>query len=135
MFDKLIRLLTSDRDGEVVATVHALIRTLQVNNLDIHALAKRIENGIGFDEGLASAAFNSGYRVGMRKATASRSQGGASGSQGANWWNRLARKCQQQADRLSTKEKALHQPDGRCAYTSEKQANWLQGISNRLGVE
>src|SRR5262249_43968567 len=36
---KLIRLLSSDKDGEVLGAVHAIRRTLQTEKLDIHALA------------------------------------------------------------------------------------------------
>jgi hypothetical protein len=40
----LIRRLGSDRDGEVVATARALIRTLEGAGSDLHELAERIEN-------------------------------------------------------------------------------------------
>jgi hypothetical protein len=35
----LVRRLSSPHDGEVIATVHALRRTLEANGLDIHAIA------------------------------------------------------------------------------------------------
>jgi hypothetical protein len=44
---KLVKLLSSPNDGEVVAAATALMRTLKADNLDIHDLAKRIENGDG----------------------------------------------------------------------------------------
>jgi len=41
---KLIRLLSSNRDGEVLATVFAIRRTLESEKLDLHALAAVIES-------------------------------------------------------------------------------------------
>ncbi len=41
---KLVRLLGSDKDGEVLATVQALRRTLTGAGADIHVLATMIEN-------------------------------------------------------------------------------------------
>lgn len=42
---KLIRMLASPRDGEVVAAARAIMRTLQGASLDIHALAQSVETG------------------------------------------------------------------------------------------
>jgi len=39
-----IRLLASDKDGEVVAAAHALIRTLKGIGADVHDIANRIEH-------------------------------------------------------------------------------------------
>src|SRR5262249_24748331 len=39
---KLLRLLTSDKEGEVVAIVHALLRVLENSGLDIHDLAEAL---------------------------------------------------------------------------------------------
>jgi hypothetical protein len=40
---KMLRLLASDHDGEVVAAAKAIVRTLESNSLDIHALADAVE--------------------------------------------------------------------------------------------
>jgi len=40
---QLIRLLGSDQDGEVLATVHAIKRILQSEKADLHDIAKLIE--------------------------------------------------------------------------------------------
>jgi hypothetical protein len=53
---KLIRLLSSPNDGEVVATVHALMRALKADGTDIHALAERISAHKQHAGGRASAA-------------------------------------------------------------------------------
>lgn len=41
---RCLRMLSSDRDGEVVAATRALCRTLKSAGLDIHALADSIGN-------------------------------------------------------------------------------------------
>jgi hypothetical protein len=46
----LIRLLSSDHDGEVVAAARALNRTLKSAKLDIHVLADCIGNGKDYTE-------------------------------------------------------------------------------------
>lgn len=37
---KMIRMLASDRDGDVIVAVHVIKRTLRSEGLDIHALAE-----------------------------------------------------------------------------------------------
>jgi hypothetical protein len=132
---KLIRLLSSTKDGEVVAAAHALVRTLEANKLDIHALAQRIEAGGGFDEDLAHAAYSDGFKAGMRTAAAQRQQGSASGPQ-VDWWVKMARACQRQPDRLSERqEDFVNQMARRTFEPTEKQARWLRGIFNKLGED
>jgi hypothetical protein len=41
---KLVRLLASDKPGEIVAAAHAIVRTLKKNGTDIHAFADHIEH-------------------------------------------------------------------------------------------
>src|SRR5262245_65048215 len=43
----LIRRLSSDSDGEIVATVHALRRILESYGADVHALAEHVETANG----------------------------------------------------------------------------------------
>jgi hypothetical protein len=40
---KLLKLLSSNNDGEVVAAARAILRTLHAEGADIHALAERVE--------------------------------------------------------------------------------------------
>src|SRR6516164_3252906 len=42
---KLLRMLSSSRDGEVIAAARAILRTLEGAGADIHELARRVENG------------------------------------------------------------------------------------------
>jgi hypothetical protein len=67
---QLIRLLGSDRDGEVIAAVHALARTLMSVGADFHTLADTIERSApaahhGCDDHRAMARWllNSGARL------------------------------------------------------------------------
>ena len=64
----LIRLLASNRDGEVVAAAHALTRTLQGIGSDIHDLADRIEHsGNGaLNENEMRQLFDAGIKEGIR---------------------------------------------------------------------
>ena len=39
----LIRVLSPDQDGEVIATVHAIIRLLVSSGIDIHAIAEHVK--------------------------------------------------------------------------------------------
>jgi hypothetical protein len=69
---KFIRLLTSDKDGEVVAAAHAIKRTLERAKLDIHALAEGIgatpANGKKFSEEEAAEIYRHGVAEGRRAA-------------------------------------------------------------------
>jgi hypothetical protein len=65
----LIRRLSSNQDGEVVATAHALIRTLQGIGADIHDIADRIEhsgNGALAEHEMREI-FDAGIREGVRQ--------------------------------------------------------------------
>ena len=42
-----IRMLASERDGEVVAAARAIVRTLKAAGADIHVLAERVETANG----------------------------------------------------------------------------------------
>jgi hypothetical protein len=43
---KLVRLLSSNKDGEVLAAAHAIKRTLATRGLDFHNLAAAVETGL-----------------------------------------------------------------------------------------
>ncbi len=73
-----IRLLASDRDGEVVAAARALQRTLASVGLDLHALAERIEKtttvavtnddvSIYWHQDMAVLVLDSGMRLNARE--------------------------------------------------------------------
>jgi len=70
----LIRRLSSDQDGEVVATARAMIRTLQGIGADIHDVANRIEHsGNGaLSEHEMQEIFDAGVKTGIRQAQQTR---------------------------------------------------------------
>ena len=66
----LIRRLSSDQDGEVVATTHALIRTLKGIGADLHDVAACVEragNG-ALSEHEMQEIYNAGIKEGVRLA-------------------------------------------------------------------
>jgi len=68
---KLLRLLSSDHDGEVLAAARAIRRTLKVEKLDIHMLADTIgapANGKKFSEEEAKEIYRRGVADGRRAA-------------------------------------------------------------------
>ena len=67
---KLLRLLASDRDGEVVAAAKAITRTLAGADLDIHALAEGVETAAdrNFSESDAQEIYRRVFEDGRRKA-------------------------------------------------------------------
>jgi hypothetical protein len=73
----IIRRLSSNSDGEIVAAVHAMRRLLRSCGADIHTLAERIENGGGMSKQYQEEvrtqikrAHEVGYERGVRAAEA-----------------------------------------------------------------
>jgi hypothetical protein len=107
---QLVRLLASDRDGEVVAAARALARTLATAGLDLHELADVIERS----EPAASVHYE--YNAIDPRAPAE-----------ARWLSTY------HMHRLSAKEQAFVRSMvawGRPA--TERQAAWLQSIAERM---
>ena len=67
-----IRMLASERDGEVVAAARAIVRTLKGAGADIHVLAERVEkaNGGELTEAEMRKLYDAGYGAGVRAAEA-----------------------------------------------------------------
>ena len=72
---QIIRLTCSDREGEVISAIHAIVRTLKAAGTDrIHALADRVEkliekdNGNALNEAEAKRLYDEGYAAGVRAA-------------------------------------------------------------------
>jgi hypothetical protein len=65
-----IRLLASDKDGEVVATAHAMARVLHGIGADLHDLAERVERGGNgaLSEAEMQKIFNAGVEAGREQA-------------------------------------------------------------------
>jgi hypothetical protein len=139
-----IRLLASDKEGEVRAAVAALLRTLKAAGTDIHAVADLIEKPANGKlsqadmERIFKAGHELGYEKGVRDAE-NKSHGSLDfrGVDGSDLdWHAMALWCQKHGDRLSgTEEKFVNDVAARTVYRvpSEKQCKWLKSIFLRLG--
>jgi hypothetical protein len=107
---KLIRLLASDKDGEVIAAVSALNRALQADGLDIHQLAEAVE------------------RTSLVPPQAPPSSAGGNES-----WRYVRGWCARHKEYLSERDQAfiasLAHWRGR---PSEKQLQWLLDVEQRI---
>src|SRR5262249_44173863 len=96
---KLLRMLSSNREQEVLAAAQALCRTLQSAGADIHALAAIVEHGGELNQTEMKKLYDAGVQEGMRLAENTRY-----GSEdfhnvdGLPSWHEIARWCQQRSD-------------------------------------
>jgi len=134
---KCIRLLSSDRDGEVVAAAHAIRRVLRSAGLDVHALADQVENPPGnFNAAEARKLYDTGYMQGFRAATMANSQDRLRDIRSPlPSWHETALWCQR-SERLRPREREF--VDQMAAQTlwrepTERQRRWLKSIYHRLG--
>ena len=103
-----IRMLASERDGEVVAAARAIVRTLKGAGADIHVLAERVEkaNGSELTEAEMRKLYDAGYDAGVRAAEAKQhGPGDFYNVDGTPAWHEIARFCQRSRDRLREKER------------------------------
>jgi hypothetical protein len=134
---KLIRLLASDRDGEVLAAVHAIKRALGAEKLDLHTLAEKIEtpaNGKKYTEADAIEIYQRGVQDGRE---AAERQGPVTFSTvGEPSWHDIACQCAAQSARLQPREKEFVEDMVRWTVhggePTEKQAKWLRAIYARM---
>jgi hypothetical protein len=134
-----VRLLSSDKEGEVVAAAHAIMRTLKKAGADIHVLADRIEhvNGGRLTEAEMKKLYDAGYDAGVRAAE-SKHHGSVDfrSVDGTPEWNEIALFCQRQQDRLRANElQFINDMAERTVWRepTERQAKWLRSIFYRLG--
>jgi hypothetical protein len=134
-----LRLLGSDRDGEVLAAVHSLRRMLKAHDEDLHDLAARIEKpGLTDDE--MRKIFNAGVEAGLERAEQERRAPNYFRDVGdAERWHEIATYCLQNPKRrhLYSREPGFLEgvvdrtTDG--DVPSERQQAWLLKIYRRLG--
>ena len=135
----IVRMLSSDRDGEIVAAVRALNRTLQAAKLDIHALADSIghANGKKFTEADAAEIYKRGVEVGRREVEKNQDIRFRNIDQSDEpTWHEIACECQRHPDRLhDDREKQFVDHMVRRTVhggkLSEKRENWLRKIYTR----
>jgi hypothetical protein len=135
----LVRMLSSDRDGEVVGAARALVRTLNSAGADIHTLADRVEhaNGGGLTEAEMRKLYDAGYDAGVR-ATEDKHHGSGDfhNTDGSPDWSEIALYCQRHNDRLRpTEQTFIDDMASRTVWRepTPKQAKWLRSIFLRLG--
>ena len=130
---KLIRLLSSDKDGEVLAAARAIGRTLNGEKLTIHDLAERLAaGGAKFTESDAEEIYRRGKADGRREAdhdTGFRSVDEPT-------WNEIARACEAASGKLNERERKFVSDmvarTVRGGDPTEKQAKWLRDIYARV---
>jgi hypothetical protein len=137
---KMIRLLGSDRDGEVLATVRAMRTVLANNGADLHLLADAIEAGPTYlDEALVRAdqarrQAEEELRRAMDIARDMRTQAPPHLDKS---WHNIAVEC---AGRTDLDERTREFVTDMVRWTinggkpTEKQANWLRKIYARARV-
>jgi hypothetical protein len=134
---KLLRMLSSNREHEMVAAAQALNRTLQSAGTDIHALAAIVEHGGELNEAEMRKLYDAGVEEGMRLAEKARF-----GSEdfhninGLPSWHEMALWCQQRYDRLEDKHREFI--DDMAGLTlwrepTEKQGKYLTSLYHKLG--
>jgi hypothetical protein len=129
---KLIKMLSSSSDGEVVAAARAILRTLQAEGTDIHELAERVE-GRKLSQAEMQQIYDKAFKDGKSAAAA------ASGSSPVEVPTFYSMACEIQGKangRLSPKEQGFVEDMVRwCALRepSEKQAKWLHALYCRIG--
>ena len=132
--EKLLKLLTSDKDGEVIAAARAIKRTLDGAGTDIHELAARIKGG-KLSESEMQRIYDAAYRDG--KDAAAVDKGLFTDTDDRPTWHTMACYCASHDDgRLSEKERGFIDDMVRwCARRepSEKQGKWLHVLYVRLG--
>jgi hypothetical protein len=126
---KLIRLLGSDREGEVLAAAAALKRVLKENGSDLHDFADRLT--AERETKPLDKAFADGFRAGYHAAEEDAPTGNVVAE-----WHDIAKYCAAQIDRLQPHERDfVEQMVGwtrRGREPSEKQGRWLDGLYSRL---
>jgi hypothetical protein len=130
---KFIRLLSSDKDGEVVAAARAIVRALKAENLDIHALADNVNGEKRFSEQDAAEIYLRGLEEGRRQADR---DGGFHNVDGPSW-HEIALECHAHSAALRNPAEKGFVADmvRRTVHggqPTEKQAKWLRDIYTRI---
>jgi hypothetical protein len=130
---KLVRMLSSEREGEVVAAAHALVRTLRANGSDIHTLADSIGSG-KLSEADMQRLYGAGYDDGKR--AAERQQPARFYSVDEPTWHEIAVECAEhrrlRGDREQEFVADMVRRTVHGGIPTEKQAKWLRDIYARI---
>ena len=132
----IVKMLSSDRDGEVIGTARALNRLLKAHGSDIHALADRVGQTNGkISEAEMRVLYDAGFKAGMRAAE-DKLHGDEDfhNIDGSPPWHAMATFCHR-SDRLNARERDfINSVAARTVYRepTEKQAKWLKAIFFRI---
>jgi len=130
---KLLKMLSSPRDGEVIAAARAILRTLEGAGADIHELAHRVESG-KLSEADMQRIYDAAYADGQRDAEKDKP---AEFHDIEPNWHEMAINCRDQDDgRLTPRERDFVNDMLRWTVhrkPSEKQGKWLHLLYVRLG--
>jgi hypothetical protein len=141
----LIRMLSSNQDGEIIGTVHAFIRVLESAGSNIHALAEHVENGGGLTDAdkqkIRSEIENTraiGYAEGVKAAEAKQHGTGAFRNTDRKLeWTEVALFVQREKHRLPAKHhEFIDDMASRTVYGREPTPNqhkYLASLFDKLG--
>jgi hypothetical protein len=133
---KLIKLLSSSNDGEVVAAARAILRTLEAEGADIHELAERVE-GRKLSQAEMQRIYDQAFADGKNAAAANAGFSDVSRNGAGPSFHEMA--CEithKENGQLTPKERDFVDDMVRwCARREppEKQAKWLHAIYCRIG--
>jgi hypothetical protein len=134
---RLARLLSSDRDGEIVAAARALNRTLKSAGLDIHSFADSIGRANGkFTEADALEIYQRGVEDGRHEAEREGTFRDVNENKQPSW-HTIAVECSKHPGRLrNDRERAFVQDmvarTVRGGKLTEKQSDWLRACYARV---
>jgi hypothetical protein len=129
---KLLRMLMSSSEGEIINAVRLMKRTLASQKTDVHALADTIETNATrrFSEADALEIYQRGVQQGRSDAEAERGFHDVREPD----WRAIARECADHPERLRERGFVKNMVFGTAcgASPSEKQARWLMSIYARI---
>jgi hypothetical protein len=129
--EKLIKMLSSNNDGEVIAAARAIQRTLSGAGSDVHELAERISGG-KLSEAEMRKIYDAAYEDGKNDAAIDKGFTDVAGPS----WHQMATFCAERGERwLTTREREF--VDDMVSWTArrdptEKQGKWLHVLYVRL---
>jgi hypothetical protein len=130
--EKLVRLLSSDKEHEQLAAVRAIQRTLAANGSDIHELAERIKGG-KLSESEMRKIYDAGVQEGKDVAATEK---GFSNTEGLSWLEMAEYCAEHDNGRLTPREREFVDDMTRWCTPrepTEKQGKWLHMLYVRIG--
>jgi hypothetical protein len=130
---KLLKLLSSPREGEVLNAARAILRTLEAAGADIHELAARVESG-KLSKADMREIYDAGFQDGNQAAEQTRGDDFHNVSPS---WHDMAVECRDRDNgRLTPREREFVEDMVRWTARrepSEKQGKWLHILYVRVG--